>query len=89
LRKKREFIHRDCGDFSGIAIELPAPINYRTDTLNLEAGYLKNPLSLTLRYTYGQFQNDNSNLNFRNPATANTAATTDSYTLPPDNDFQN
>jgi MtrB/PioB family decaheme-associated outer membrane protein len=71
----------------GIALELPAPVNYLTDTLNLEAGYLKNPLSLTLRYTYGQFQNDNSNLNFRNPATANTAATTDSYTLPPDNDF--
>ena len=71
----------------GIALELPAPVDYLTDTLKLEAGYLKNPLSLTLLYTYGQFQNDNSNLNFRNPATANTAATTDSFTLPPDNEF--
>jgi MtrB/PioB family decaheme-associated outer membrane protein len=71
----------------GISIELPAPINYLTDTLRVEAGYLKNPLTLVLRYTYGQFQNDNANLNFRNPATANTAATTDSFTMPPDNDF--
>jgi MtrB/PioB family decaheme-associated outer membrane protein len=71
----------------GISLELPAPVNYRTDTLKFEAGYLKNPLSLTLRYTYGQFQNDNANLNFINPATANTAATTDSFTLPPNNNY--
>ncbi len=71
----------------GIALELPAPVNYLTDTIRLEAGYLKDPLSLTFRYTYGQFENDNANLNFRNPATANTAATTDTFTLPPDNDY--
>jgi MtrB/PioB family decaheme-associated outer membrane protein len=71
----------------GIALELPAPVNYLTDTLKLEAGYLKNPLSLALRYSYGQFRNDNDNLNFINPATANTAATTDSFTLPPDNNY--
>jgi MtrB/PioB family decaheme-associated outer membrane protein len=71
----------------GISLELPAPVNYRTDTLKFEAGYFKNPLSLTLRYSYGQFQNDNANLNFIDPATANTAATTDSFTLPPDNNY--
>ena len=71
----------------GISLELPSPINYLTETIRLEAGYLKDPLSLALRYTYGQFENDNGQLNFRNPATANTAATTDSFTLPPDNDY--
>ena len=71
----------------GISIELPAPIDYTTDTIRLEAGYIKNPLSLTFGYTYGQFENDNSNLNFRNPATANTAATTDTFTLPADNEY--
>jgi len=71
----------------GISLELPAPVNYLTDTIRLETGYLKDPLSLTFRYTYGQFENDNSNLNFRNPSTANTAATTDTFTLPPDNDY--
>jgi len=71
----------------GIALELPAPISYLTDTIRVEAGYLKDPLSLAFRYTYGQFENDNGNLNFRNPATANTAATTDTFTLPPDNDY--
>ncbi len=71
----------------GISLELPSPINYLTDTFRLEAGYLKDPLSLALRYTYGQFQNDNGQLNFLNPATANTAATTDTFTLPPNNDY--
>jgi MtrB/PioB family decaheme-associated outer membrane protein len=71
----------------GIALELPSPLNYQTDILKLEAGYLKAPLSLAIHYYYGQFQNDNSNLNFRDPATANTAATTDAFTLPPDNNY--
>ena len=70
----------------GIAIELPSPVNYDTDNLKVEAGYIKNPLFLSLSYSYSKFQNDNSNLFFRNPATANTAATTDVLTLPPNND---
>ena len=71
----------------GISLELPTPINYQTDYLRLEAGYNKKPLSLQFTYLYGQFQNDNSSLNFRNPGTANTAVTTDSFTLPPSNDY--
>jgi len=71
----------------GIAIELPAPIDYNTDNLKLEVGYNKNPLSLSMSYHYSRFHNDNSNLNFRNPSTAITAATTDSFTLPPNNDY--
>jgi len=73
--------------YGGIALELPALVNYLTDTVKLEAGYIKNPLSLAFSYMYGQFENDNGNLNFRNPATANTAATTDTFTLSPDNTY--
>ena len=71
----------------GIALELPTPINYQTDYLRLEAGYNQKPLALQFSYLYGQFTNDNSSLNFRNPGTANTAATTDSFAMPPDNDY--
>jgi MtrB/PioB family decaheme-associated outer membrane protein len=73
----------------GIAIELPSPVDYTTDSFKVDAGYNKNPLSLSLSLVYGTFDNGNSNLNFRNPATDNTAATTDSYTLPPDNEYYN
>jgi MtrB/PioB family decaheme-associated outer membrane protein len=69
----------------GIDIELPAPIDYRTDSVNMAAGYIQNPLRLSLGYTYGSFSNSNPNLNFRNPATANTASATDTFTMPPDN----
>ena len=51
----------------------------------MAAGYIRNPLRLSLGYTYGSFSNSNPNLNFRNPATANTASATDTFTMPPDN----
>ena len=69
----------------GIAIELPAPIDYRTDSVNVTAGYIRNPLRLSFGYMYSGFSNGNLNLNFRNPSTANTASTTDTLTMPPDN----
>lgn len=69
----------------GIDIELPAPIDYRTDSVNMAAGYIRNPLRLSLGYMYSSFSNGNLNLNFRNPATANTASATDTFTMPPDN----
>jgi MtrB/PioB family decaheme-associated outer membrane protein len=71
----------------GISIELPAPIEYITDTVKVAAGYVQNPLSLSLNYMYGTFKNQNSLLNFRNPATDNTAATTDTFFEAPNNNF--
>jgi len=71
----------------GIAIELPEPVNFTTDTLKMEAGYVKNPLFLSLTFFLSDFDNDNNNLNFRNPATADTASTTDVLTLSPDNNY--
>ena len=69
----------------GIAIELPVPIDYRTDSVSMAAGYNRNPLRLSLGYTYSSFYNNNSVLNFRNPSTANTASATDTLTMSPDN----
>lgn len=71
----------------GIAIELPAPIDYTTDNVQFAAGYIKNPVFLSVGFFHSNFSNDNLSFNFRNPATANTAATTDTYTLPPENSF--
>jgi MtrB/PioB family decaheme-associated outer membrane protein len=71
----------------GLSVELPAPIDFVTDNLKLEAGYAKNPFSFSLGYFYSEFRNNNGSLNFRDPATVNTAATTDSLTLPPNNSY--
>ena len=71
----------------GIAIELPAPIDYRTDSINLLAGYVRNPLYISLGYFYSNFTNSNTDLYFRNPATNNTASVTDTYSMPPDNHY--
>ncbi len=72
----------------GIAIELPAPIDYRTDGVTFQAGYSRNPLLVSLGYSYSTFNNDHNSLYFRNPANAATAAVTDVLTLPPDNTYQ-
>ncbi len=71
----------------GIAIELPAPIDYTTDSFSLMTGYVKNPVFLSLGYFYSSFNNSNLNFNFRDPATANTAGTIDTYSMPPANHF--
>ena len=70
----------------GIAIEMPAWLDFTTDSIKAEAGYVKNPLFFSLSYLYSRFDNGDGVQNFRNPATANTAATTDTYHLPPEND---
>jgi len=68
------------------AIELPAPIDFTTDNLKIEAGYVKNPLSLSVGYFYSTFRNENIYLNFRNPSSPTISATTpDIFTLPPNN----
>jgi len=71
----------------GISLELPAPIDYKTNSINLLAGYVRNPLFISLGYFYSNFTDSDTSLNFRNPATNNTASVTDTYSLPPDNQF--
>jgi MtrB/PioB family decaheme-associated outer membrane protein len=71
----------------GISLELPAPIDYKTNSINLLAGYVRNPLFVSLGYFYSNFTDSNTSFNFRNPSTINTASVTDTYSLPPDNQF--
>jgi MtrB/PioB family decaheme-associated outer membrane protein len=71
----------------GISLELPAPIDYKTNSVNLLAGYVRNPLFISLGYFYSNFTDSNTSFNFRNPSTINTTSVTDTYSLPPDNQF--
>ena len=66
----------------GIGIELPQPVDFLTNNLNLSAGYTKNPLFLSLNYFYSQFNNSNSILNFDDPDPTEAQGP---LTLPPDN----
>ena len=54
------------GRFSGTNyfVELPEPIDYRTNTINVEGGYARNPFFVSFSYLYSDFSNRNSDLNF-------------------------
>lgn len=69
---------------SGFALELPEPVNYRTNNLNLTAGYSQDPLFLSVGFLYNNFDNSNQTLNFQNPLSP---GVTDTLTLPPNNDY--
>lgn len=71
----------------GISIELPTNIDYTTNNIKVAVGYSTKPLSLSVNYLYSQFNNGDGVQNFRNPATVNTAATTDTLFLAPNNSY--
>ena len=71
----------------GIAVELPVNIDYTTNDFRVETGYVKKPFFLSAGYSFSQFRNGSGEQDFRNPATANTAAATDILYLPPDNNY--
>ncbi len=52
----------------GIALELPEPVDYRTNWLKLDGGYAKNPLFISFSYVYSDFRNVMQDLYFTNPA---------------------
>jgi MtrB/PioB family decaheme-associated outer membrane protein len=66
----------------GIAFELPEPVQYVTNNLNLSAGYAKKPLFLSLNYFYSDFNNSNTSLNL--PPNFNAP---NAISLPPDNTY--
>ena len=70
----------------GRVIELPQPVDYKTDYLKAEAGYAKQPYFLSFHYVYSQFTNNDQFLGFRNPFLT-TQGNVDVLTLPPDNSF--
>jgi MtrB/PioB family decaheme-associated outer membrane protein len=67
----------------GLSLELPEPLDYRTNTLKADLGYAKKPLFLDLYFMYSDFDNKNDVLNFTNPS----SLTADMLTLPPDNKY--
>jgi MtrB/PioB family decaheme-associated outer membrane protein len=67
----------------GIALELPEPVDYTTDTVKFEAGYGKKPVFAALDFVYSNFNNKNTALFFNNPVGPNT----DQINLPPDNQY--
>ncbi len=69
----------------GSSVELPEPIDYRTDILKLEAGYSKTPFFSSLSFIYSAFENDNKILYFDNPFIEGNPR--DALTLPPDNNY--
>lgn len=68
---------------NGVVIELPEPIDYRTDTFRVEGGYSKKPFYASLSYDYSRFNNDNQALDFYDV----TLAGPYSVALPPDNSY--
>jgi MtrB/PioB family decaheme-associated outer membrane protein len=69
-------------------VELPAPVDYTTDSFKAEIGYATRAVFASLAYFYSKFDNDNENLYFRFPNTATGGATDpDIFTLPPDNKY--
>jgi MtrB/PioB family decaheme-associated outer membrane protein len=69
----------------GRTVELPEPVDYRTDTLKVEAGYSKNPYFGSLSFMYGSFDNDHERLHFDNAFIEGNPK--DVLTLPPDNEY--
>jgi MtrB/PioB family decaheme-associated outer membrane protein len=66
----------------GIAFELPEPVQYVTNNLNLAAGYSKKPFFLSLNYFYSDFNNSDTSLNLPSNFNAPNA-----FSLPPDNTY--
>jgi len=64
-------------------IELPEPINYRTDSFHVEAGYSKKPFFASLTYTGSKFTNHDQNLYFEDVF----STYIENVSLPPDNDY--
>jgi MtrB/PioB family decaheme-associated outer membrane protein len=71
----------------GNAIELPEPVDYRTNQLKGELGYAKQPFFMSLQYFYSQFSNNDEVLSFRNPFLT-TQPNVDRFGLAPDNTYQ-
>lgn len=70
----------------GIAIELPMPIDYTTDTVRTEIGYAKKPIYAALSAEYSAFHNADPVLYFRNPAST-LQPNMDALNLAPNNEY--
>jgi MtrB/PioB family decaheme-associated outer membrane protein len=66
----------------GIGFELPEPVQYVTNNLNVAVGYSKKPFFLSLNYFYSDFNNSDTQLNL--PANFDAP---NAFSLPPDNTY--
>lgn len=71
---------------SSYQMELPEPVDYKTNMLQAEVGYGKDPFFVSLGYTRSKFDNAYDTLYYTNIYT--TTAMEDNFvSLPPDNDY--
>lgn len=73
------------GGYTGVSIELPEPVDYKTNTFQAEVGYGKNPFFASISYVNSSFDNNNQYLYFTN--LANLANRTEFLSLPPNNTY--
>lgn len=71
------------GSSRDACLELPEPIDYRTNGLKVEAGYSKKPFFASLSYYYGEFRNASDDLRYDVP----NGWTPGPLSLPPDSEF--
>lgn len=86
-REDRDGIRPIGGNSStSYAFELPEPIDYKTDMLQAEVGYGKDPYFVSMGYTHSKFENAYDALYFTNIGQA-TAFENEFISLPPDNSY--
>lgn len=71
------------GSVFGSFVELPEPVDTRTNTIHAEAGYSSKPYFASISYYLSNFENHIHGLEFTDPSTSSA----DSLTLPPDNRY--
>jgi MtrB/PioB family decaheme-associated outer membrane protein len=71
---------------SSFAAELPEPVDYKTNILQAEVGYGKDPYFASLGYTHSNFENAYDTLYFTNLYAAG-GSQSDFVSLPPDNSY--
>ena len=70
------------GSTAAASLELPVPVDYRSDGFTVEGGYAKKPYFLSFNYSMSQFRNSSEDVTFTPVGNASGI-----LSLPPDNDF--
>lgn len=68
------------GGTAAASLELPAPVDYRSNGFTVEGGYAKKPYFLSFSYAYSEFTNESEDLSFT-PVSSSSGL----LSLPPDN----
>lgn len=86
-REDREGIRPIAGTSgTAVAFELPEPVDYKTNMLQAEVGYGKDPYFVSMGYAHSKFENAYDALYYTNIATT-TAFENEFVSLPPDNSY--